>query len=174
VGRRTVDLYEYDPEWAAQFEHARDELVATLGDLVAGVHHIGSTAVPGLVAKCTIDIALEVHSIAGFVEVIPSLEELGYEYRPTSWFHDEHAFLRRIEGDERTHHLHVIAKGHPDVSDWLDFRDWLRGSPAAAQRYADVKRTLAEQHYNDRGAYVEGETRVVEELLAEARSRSRR
>lgn len=54
-----------------QFENAKRDLVAALGDLVAGVHHIGITAVPGLVAKCTIDLALEVRSIGEFLDAIP-------------------------------------------------------------------------------------------------------
>ena len=170
MGRRTVDLYEHDPVWASQFEDAGQELVEALGDLVASIHHIGSTAVVGLIAKCTIDIAIEVRSIARFVEVIPRLEALGYEYRTSSWFHDDHAFLRRIRGDERTHHLHVVAQGCTDLKDWLNFRDWVRRNPSAARRYADVKRRLAEEHHNDRAAYVEGKTAIVEELLAEARS----
>lgn len=172
MGRRTVDLYEYDPEWSNQFEAARVELLEALGDLVVGVHHIGSTAVPGLVAKCTIDIAIEVRSIPAFVDGVPLLEKRGYEYRPSAWFDKQHAFLRRIRGDERTHHLHVVVEAHPKLDDWLDLRDWLRESPGAAQRYADVKRRLAEEHYNDRGAYVAGKTAIVEELVAEARSQA--
>jgi len=171
VGYRTVDLYEYDAEWVSQFEVARCELVEVLGDLVAGVHHIGSTAVPGLVAKCTIDIALEVRSIAEFREAIPRFDALGYEYRAASWFDDEHAFLRRIQGNERTHHLHVVAQGHADLDDWIDFRDWLRENPEAAQRYGEVKRQLAETHYAERRAYVAGKSAIVEQLLADARFR---
>ena len=170
MGRRTVDLYDYDTEWPTKFADAQRELVDALGDLVVDVHHIGSTAVPGLVAKSTIDIALEVRSIAEFVDAVPEFEALGYEYRPTSWFDDGHAFLRRIRGDERTHHLHVVVQGHAAVADWLDFRDWLRANPDAAQRYADVKRQLAEVHYADRYAYVDAKTAIIEQLLAETRS----
>ena len=121
-------------------------------------------------AKCTIDIALEVRSIAEFVDEVPTVEALGYEYRPTSWFDDGHAFLRRISGDERTHHLHVVVEGHTALADWLDLRDWMRGNPDAAQRYSDVKRSLAEVHYADRYAYVDGKTEIIELLLSEARS----
>jgi GrpB-like predicted nucleotidyltransferase (UPF0157 family) len=156
--------------WSTQFAEAERELAAALGDLVVGVHHIGSTAVAGLVAKCTIDIALEVRSIAEFVDAVPVLEALGYEYRPASWFDDEHAFLRRIRGDERTHHLHVVAEGHAAVEDWIDLRNWLRTNPDAVRRYADVKRRLAETHYADRSAYVDGKTAIIQQLLAEARS----
>ena len=174
MSRYTVDLVEYDPSWPAQFEAARRDLVEALGSLVVAVHHIGSTSVPGLAAKPTIDIAVVVASIDEFVRRVASVEALGYEYRPTATFHDEHLFVRRIVDDERTHHLHVIAAGCPDLNDWLDLRDYLRSTPEAARRYAEVKRQMAKQHHRDRGAYVEAKTPIVERLLAEARSAANR
>jgi GrpB-like predicted nucleotidyltransferase (UPF0157 family) len=170
VGRSTVDLYDYDPSWPERFESARADLLEACGALVVAVHHIGSTAVPGLIAKPTIDIALVVSSIGGFVANVGAVERLGYEYRPAAKFHDEHLFLRRIEGDERTHHLHVLGDTCRDLDDWLAFRDYLRSEPDAARRYANVKIAAAERHYADRGAYVEAKTPIVTELLDEIRS----
>ena len=172
MGRATVDLWEYDPAWAYQYEAARRELEDALGDLVVAIHHIGSTSVPGLIAKPTIDIALVVSSIDGFIASVDGVERLGYEYRPTATFDDDHLFLRRIEDDERTHHLHVISSSCLDLNDWLDFRDLLRRDSSTARRYAEVKRTLAHRYYTDRGAYVEAKTPIIEQLLAEARGGS--
>lgn len=164
-----MDLYEYDPSWPAKFEAARADLSKACGDLVVAIHHIGSTAVPGLVAKPTIDIALVVRSIQEFVSNVRAVEQLGYEYRPTAQFHDEHLFLRRIEDEERTHHLHVVSETCRDLDDWLDFRDKLRSDTEAAGRYAAVKRAAAKRHHADRGAYVEAKSPIVSELLDEAR-----
>jgi GrpB-like predicted nucleotidyltransferase (UPF0157 family) len=169
VGRSTVDLYEYDPSWPRRFELARADLVEACGALVVAIHHIGSTAVPGLIAKPTIDIALVVSSIEDFVANVVAVERLGYEYRPTAQFHEEHLFLRRIEDDERTHHLHVISRTCRDLDDWLVLRDHLIRDPEAARRYAAVKRAAAHRHYANRGAYVEEKTPIVAELLEEAR-----
>lgn len=152
VGRSTVDLYEYDPSWPDRFEAARADLIQACGDLVVAVHHIGSTAVPGLIAKPTIDIALVVSSVEDFVANVGAVERLGYEYRPTAQFNDEHLFLRRIEDDERTQHLHVISDTCRDLDDWLEFRDHLRRDREAARRYAVAKRAAAQSHYADRGA----------------------
>jgi GrpB-like predicted nucleotidyltransferase (UPF0157 family) len=165
-----VDLFEYDASWPKRFEAARAELEVALGEVVLDVHHIGSTAVPGLVAKSTIDIALVVSSIEGFIENVAAIEALGYEYRPEAKFHEQHLFLRRIEGDECSHHLHVVSQGCPDLDDWLDLRDWLRASPVAAMRYGDVKRRMAQVHCRDRGSYVESKTAIIETLLAESRT----
>jgi len=83
--------------------------------------------------------------------------------------HDRHAFRCRIRGDERTHHLHVVSAGHADLDDWIEFRDRLRENPDAVQRYAEVKRQLAEAHYADRRSYVDGKTAIVKQILAVAR-----
>jgi GrpB-like predicted nucleotidyltransferase (UPF0157 family) len=172
MGRTTVDLCEYDPAWPHRYESARRELEDVLGDLVVATHHIGSTSVPGLVAKPTIDIALVVSSIGEFVASVHAVERLGYEHRPASIFNDDHLFLRRIEGDERTHHLHVVSTSCTDLEDWLDFRDLLRGDPDAARQYAELKREMADRHHTDRGAYVDAKTQIIGQLLAEARASS--
>ena len=167
MGRRTVDLVEYSPAWAEDFLRERDALAAALGPAALVIEHIGSTAVPGLIAKPTIDIAVGVRTIDELRPRRADLEALGYEWR--AGFHEAHQFLRKIVGDERTHHLHVIVWPSDEFDKWIAFRDYLRASPAAAAAYAQAKRDLAARHYTDRGAYVEGKTDIVRRLLAEAR-----
>jgi len=48
---RPVEIVDYDPSWPARFAAERDKLLALFGNLVDDIHHIGSTAVPGLAAK---------------------------------------------------------------------------------------------------------------------------
>lgn len=53
-----VALRQSDPRWAHVFDHQAELLRRTLtGDVVA-IEHVGSTAVPGLVAKPIIDVAV--------------------------------------------------------------------------------------------------------------------
>ncbi len=136
--------------WPEQYESARRDLERALGALVVAMHHIGSTAVPGLVAKPTIDIALVVSSIDVFITRVGAVEALDYEYRPTAMFDEHHLFLRRIEADERTHHLHVVSTSCSELNDWLEFRDLLRRETRAARWYGELKRAMAERHYADR------------------------
>ncbi len=54
--RDRVVLVPYDPDWAVRFDAERNLLAATLGAwLEGGIHHIGSTAIPGIAAKPVID-----------------------------------------------------------------------------------------------------------------------
>jgi hypothetical protein len=47
----TVSLSDHDPEWREIFEQEKEHLGGALGDEIAGIEHVGSTAVPGLKAK---------------------------------------------------------------------------------------------------------------------------
>lgn len=166
MGRSTVDLVEYSAEWPLEFARERSALAGVLGETALVIEHIGSTAVPGLVAKPTIDIAIGVAAVDELVPHRESLKRLGYEWR--TGFHEDHLFLRKIVGGERTHHLHVIVYPSPEFDEWVAFRDYLRASPEAARAYADEKRELAERFHEDRGAYVEAKTGIVRRLLDDA------
>ena len=50
-----IVLEPYDPDWPSQFAAARAEMLTTCGELLIEVHHVGSTAIPGLAAKPIID-----------------------------------------------------------------------------------------------------------------------
>lgn len=55
-----VILVQHDPSWKELYETEADFLRSVFGGKITRISHIGSTAVPGLVAKPTIDILLEI------------------------------------------------------------------------------------------------------------------
>ncbi|MQA97729.1 MAG: cyclopropane fatty acid synthase, partial [Streptosporangiales bacterium] len=59
-----VTLAEYDPRWPELYAREERRIRAALGDRVFRIEHIGSTSVPGLVAKPIIDIVLLVQDSA--------------------------------------------------------------------------------------------------------------
>ena len=60
---RTVAIVPYDDKWPQMFEAESLLTKEQLGGVAKGVHHIGSTSVPGLAAKPVINILLEVSDI---------------------------------------------------------------------------------------------------------------
>ena len=52
---RNIRVVAYEPAWRTAFEQEAAVLVRILGDGLVTIHHIGSTAVPGLPAKPVID-----------------------------------------------------------------------------------------------------------------------
>jgi GrpB-like predicted nucleotidyltransferase (UPF0157 family) len=55
--------------------------------------------------------------------------------------------------------------GSPRYQDELAFRDRLRADPRTAERYAALKRDLAERHAEDREAYTEAKGAFIRAVL---------
>jgi len=58
-----ITVFDYNPNWLKKFDLEAKRLEYVLGDLVQHIHHIGSTAVPDLMAKPIIDILLDVKNL---------------------------------------------------------------------------------------------------------------
>jgi GrpB-like predicted nucleotidyltransferase (UPF0157 family) len=89
-----VTLAVYDPGWPDRYASLARGIRAALGDGAVRVEHVGSTAVPGLVAKPIVDIVLAVADSADEAAYVPSLEPEGYalRIRETCWY--EHRMLK--------------------------------------------------------------------------------
>ena len=74
-----IIVTDYCPQWARRYQDEAAQLQAVLGDNCIAIHHIGSTAVPGLAAKPIIDIMPVVQSLAAVDNTQASLTQLGYE-----------------------------------------------------------------------------------------------
>ena len=157
-----VKLHEYDPSWPGAFAMEEARLRSLLPRTFLDIQHVGSTAVPGLVAKPIIDILAGVESMAVAESLAPSLCSSGYttsaEFNAS--LSDRKWFMRWKDG-HRTHHLHVVVHNSPAWHERLHFRDALRASPALAAQYALLKAGLAEEHSADREAYTDAKAEFV-------------
>lgn len=133
--REAVVLSPYDPAWADLYEAERAQIAAALGDPALEIHHLGSTAVPGLDAKPIIDIMVVVRHLDDAVHCIAPLKELGYTFVDYPDNVDRRFFRK---GVPRTHHLHIVAAGSQSLADHLDFRDALRAQPEIRQQYQEL------------------------------------
>ena len=79
--RRDVVLVDYDPGWPARFTAEQATIRAALGAGALRIEHIGSTAVPGLVAKPVIDVLVAVADVEDEAAYLPALERAGYVLR---------------------------------------------------------------------------------------------
>jgi GrpB-like predicted nucleotidyltransferase (UPF0157 family) len=167
VYEEPIRLVPWDAAWPGLFEAERALLEPVLSEWLAGpIEHIGSTAVPGLVAKPVIDIMAAVHDLPSSLGARAALAPLCYvhfPYRP-----DVMHWFCKPSPARRTHHLHLVPVQSPLWSERLRFRDVLRGSADAAAAYAALKADLAERHRFDREAYTDGKTAFVRSILVRA------
>lgn len=162
-----VRLTPYDPTWPAAFERERVALEEAIGPwVVGGIHHVGSTAVPGLEAKPIVDILAGVEDLESSRECFGPLAALEYLHAP--YRSDEMHWFCKPRPERRTHHLHLVPAGSRRYAEELSFRDLLRADPGAAERYAKLKRDLANRFPEDREAYTEAKTDFIREVLDEA------
>lgn len=76
-----ITLVNYDPAWPQLFAHEADRIRAVLGEAALQVEHVGSTSVPGLIAKPIIDMLLVVPDSAHEPSDVPALKGAGYVLR---------------------------------------------------------------------------------------------
>ncbi|HEY0383656.1 MAG TPA: GrpB family protein [Candidatus Elarobacter sp.] len=167
-----VVVVPYDPAWPAAFTLLRDRLAPALGELAAGIEHVGSTAVPGLDAKPIVDIDVVIRHAEDLPDVIARLATLGYVHLGDLGIVGREAF-RSAPGLPR-HHLYVCASGAATLQEHLTLRDALRADPELAAAYAALKRDLAEIYRDDRDSYAEGKTAFITSVLLDERSGDRR
>lgn len=158
-----VYLVDYDPAWPERFRLEEAALQDAIGSWVTGgIHHVGSTAVPGMSAKPVIDILVGVESLEASRPCIELLAPLQYLYAP--YRADVMHWFCKPDPAKRTHHLHLVPTGSARYLEELAFRDYLRAHPERARAYEALKRDLAVRFRHDREGYTQGKAEFVREL----------
>ena len=143
--------------WARWFEEESALLQSHFPDAV--ISHVGSTAVPGIMSKPTVDILMEFPSVESIASAASEMEGIGYIRMSES--------PRRISMNkgytpsgyaERVFHFHLRVLGDNDE---IRFRDKLISKPDVAKEYESLKVKLAELHKHNRDAYTEGKTEFI-------------
>lgn len=164
-----IELHPYDPNWPGAFDREARVLAAALsGEMLGDMHHVGSTAVPGLAAKPIIDVLMTVPDLEAARAAFPAkLDEIGYDFWAGNPDRTRSFFVKGMppRGRARTHHLHVVQQESAVVARHIGFRDYLRAHPDEAAAYEALKRQLAAAYRHDREAYTEAKTGFVDRVL---------
>ena len=165
--RGIVRLAPYTTDWQRLFEQEKARIQTAIGHWTLDIQHVGSTSIPGIVAKPILDIGVAVEDFEEANVCIEPLEQLGYEYHGENGIPRRHFF---VMGDPRTHHLHVNEIHSRDWENQVFFRDYLILHSESAEEYTALKLSLAERFPTDRDAYLEGKASFIERVLRLARS----
>ena len=171
---RTIEVVDHDARWCVAFAEEATVLARVFRDRLIEIHHIGSTAVPGLQAKPTIDILIVLDATGSIASYDGAMEALGYRVRgecldATIPGTPGRFYFSKDSGGIRTHQVHVCAQGHAEITDKLAFRDYLRAHKLTAVAYGDLKRRLALAHRDDIIGYMRGKDDFVKSVLTDAR-----
>ena len=160
---RAYGVVPHDPSWSARFDAEAARISGALGSQVIRIDHIGSTSVPGLVAKPTIDIQVSLRSLEPREAYSTPLRDLGYRHLldPTS---PDHEYASRDVDGGGAFHIHLCPAGSAWERRHLEFRDWLRDHPDDAAAYARLKQELAAAHPNDIHTYTDGKSAFIRSI----------
>ncbi len=136
VRTKHIDLLPYDPAWPHLFETEAEAIKQALGDNCLAIHHIGSTAVPGLSAKQDIDMCCVMKELP----LSLALEKIGYVFKGEFNIPLRFGFSKNTEFSKVN--LHVVEPGHGFIKLNLCFRDHLRTHEADRMAYGRLKETL--------------------------------
>jgi GrpB-like predicted nucleotidyltransferase (UPF0157 family) len=167
--RRKVIVVPHNPNWKQQYTIEARRLTGVLGPEVVETYHIGSTAIPGILAKPIIDIMIAVWNIARIDQYNDALAKLGYDAKGEKGIPGRRFFARGNPA-LRSHHVHIFQTGHPDIERHLIFRDYLIAHPEEAHAYAHLKDQLAQRFPEDRESYTNGKGDFINEMNRRARA----
>lgn len=161
-----INLVPYNPSWPEWAENEIGILHCLLNRYNPVLHHIGSTAIPGIYAKPIVDILVETLHSEKWPEITKIMEANGYILMACG--NNRMSFNKgyTIEGyDEKVFHIHFHISGDCDE---VIFRDFLIGHPSIAKEYERLKLSLLPEYRHKRDDYTAAKSPFIRNVLLQA------
>ena len=160
--KRRLGVVSYNPNWKDMYKEESEKIKNVLSDIIIDIHHIGSTAIPGIKAKPVIDILVEVKDIEGVDQYNHKMKEFEYEAM------GEHGIPKRRffkkGGNNRTHHVHIFQVGNEEIGRHINFKEYLISHPDKGQEYSKLKGKLANKYSYSIENYTNGKSDFIKEI----------
>jgi|GEM_PF-119786 len=160
-----VEVVDYDPLWAEQFELVTEYLREIIGE--CRIEHVGSTSVPNLAAKPILDVDIVYESTSDFPQLKTALETAGYAHRGNLGIVGREMFQAPSNCELPTFNLYVCQSDNLALRNHLQVRDYLCANSDAVEQYSNLKRRLAAEFPDDIDAYCQAKTEFILEMLAQ-------
>lgn len=160
-GKTNIQVVPYDPLWPSLFERESQKIKAALGDNCITVHHVGSTAIPGIWAKPIIDMIPVVKDIALVHPCNEAMAKLGYVAKGEYGMLFRRYFQRKEP--QPACNVHVYEAGAAEIERLTAFRDFLTHDEAYRKKYADLKKLIS-QHANNMTEYTLAKDALIKEI----------
>lgn len=164
---KSYDRYIFKPynkKSPSLFEKEKAKLRKILGDKDE-IHHVGSTAVPGLGGKGIIDIAVAIPK-SKMKTIMNKLIKSGFEYSPRP-LDEERKFLKKKTKNPSVH-IHLTWKNSKILKSFLAFRDYLRHNKEARETYSKLKKKAVIHAKGEGEKYREYKNNFLRETVRKA------
>jgi len=165
--RGVVKIVRHRTEWAVLYRIEAEKLKNYIGALAVYIQHVGSTAVPGLISKPIIDVAIAVNSHEAISAVVKRLPDIGYIDKGDQGASGGYLLVKESEPDVRIFHIHIVEINDVQWRNYIIFRDCLCRDAKTREEYAKLKRTLAAKFQTDRESYTNGKEQFIRDVLAQ-------
>lgn len=163
----------YTTNWKTEFDHLKEVLQYALENLKTDIQHVGSTAIPGLVAKPILDVDIIIDNKGLLTDISARLEKIGYVNRGEQGISGRFAFRQaservpRTEGNKKwqAHHLYVCFSDSLALKNHLLFRDALLRDPKLLNEYSELKIYLIKEKGMTRERYTAQKTEFIISVL---------
>jgi GrpB-like predicted nucleotidyltransferase (UPF0157 family) len=161
-----IIIKDYSDKWSDLFKEEAKLITDSFTQTeIVKIDHIGSTAIPRIKAKPTIDILLQVAEQIDIQRLKDTFKLLGYEINARPEKPPPH--LTFVKGYTKcgfkgqAYHVHIRYRG-----DWdeIRFRDYLIKNKEIAKEYESLKLEFAEKYKHDREAYTDSKTEWLEKI----------
>ncbi len=167
-------IQDYSEKWIDLYQTEKKLITESfLPSDIVSIDHIGSTSIPGIKAKPTIDILLQINKEVDLTSIKNTFKSLGYSINEHSENPPPHfLFVKGYSTDGfkgQAYHVHIRYEG-----DWdeIRFRNYLVKHREVAKEYEALKLKLAEKFRNDREAYTNSKTDWIEKINAITRKQA--
>ncbi len=172
--KEELNFSNYNPKWKNLFKKEQRLILSIIDREILDIQHIGSTSIPGMLAKPILDIGIAVANFEAAAVCIKPLEEIGYTYNGESGIPRRHWYAK---GNPVTHHVHILEITSQTWKNNLIFRDYLIQNPETAREYAELKLKLLKEVKGDRAtaqptdreAYQQAKSPFIEQVLQQAK-----
>lgn len=162
--KRNYSVVPYNKTWPSQYGLIIEALKPVFGSLATDYQHIGSTAVPGLAGKPTIDVLITTKAEMSEIDKLNNqLEKMGYE--PLGGYvRDDARLFVKVHNNERLVNIHVFRVDDLHVSEMIQLRDYLRAHPDTVTEYSELKLSLFKKYPSQYDKYREYKDAWMEKL----------
>ena len=159
----TALVTKYDPKWPLDFQKILEYVAEKLSHFQS-IEHLGSTSVPGMVAKPIIDIVIVVRN-EKMNQIIRDLGAKGYRHQGDLGIPGREAFdyLTEKFGLPK-HHLYACYSDNEELRRWRAFKSVLLESKKLRDELSELKLRLVSTPNVTRKLYMEGKQQLAKRI----------
>jgi len=165
-----LKIYPYQNDFPKRFKRKKAEIEKIIGKF--GIHHIGSTAVPGLAGKGMIDIMIGFNNWAEARLAVEKLKKNGFKH-----IHPKEKNRIFISKKPKTEfgdtHLHLTIKNSKPYKELLAFRDYLKKNRKETINYQKLKSELEKSTHKNRVKYRQEKNGYIKKITKIALNKMR-